>query len=283
MAWQGYLLLSILFLSLNSLFHRSLMKEDNSDPILQAIVFLTIGGLISLLIAYFRGKLSFSIPSVVYLILFLFSIVSAIAYSLKYSGYKLLGASEVVILASTSKLWNVFGASLFLNEDLSAQKILGTVVILVGVCIVMFKNREFKINRSVIAILLSALFFAVADILGYKVLKTVDASIFQIYFYFLPVLALLIYSPKIIFKIKYYFKFSRATRVILLSIFDTLGMLFLFFAYQNGGQASIIAPLSAIKIIVTVILAMLFLRENDNKLNKVLGSAVATVGVMLLL
>jgi drug/metabolite transporter (DMT)-like permease len=106
-----------------------------------------------------------------------------LAYVLKY-GYKVLGASEVVILASTSKFWNVLGASILLNEALTYRKIIGTLIILFGVAIVVYKKGIFKINKGVVLVLISAFLFALADILGYKVLGMIEASNFQIYFYF---------------------------------------------------------------------------------------------------
>lgn len=283
MSWQFYLVLSILFLSMNGLFHRSLMREDKSNPIVQAIVFLSISGIIATIIAYCRGVLAIQL-NINYLIIFLFiGIASAMGYFLKYSGFKTLGASEVVILASTTKLWNVFGASIFLGEELTYKKIAGTLIIILGAAFVVYKNGSFKINSGTIFVLISAILFAFADILGYKVLNDIEASNFQIYFYFLPVIALLIAKPDSIGKFGYYFKATRAIRVVALGLLDTLGMLLLFIAYQAGGPASIIAPLSATKIIVTVFLAMIILREKENYKSKIIGSVVATVGVVLLL
>lgn len=283
MSWQFYLTLSILFLSFNGLLHRSLMKEDKSDPIVQALAFLIMGGLFAIVVAYFRGTLvlNFYLDFSIVFILIAFS--SAAAYFLKYSGFKLLNASEVVVLASTSKLWSVFGASFLLGEDLTTKKIIGALIIMFGVAIVMYKNGSSLITKGIVFVLSSAVLFAFADMLGYRVLKDVEASNFQILFYFLPAMAILSIKPVSIKKINYYFESSRAIRIFALSAFDVLGMLFLFLAYQSGGLASVIAPLSNIKIVVTVILAMIFLNEKENILNKIIGALVTTVGAVILL
>ena len=84
-------------------------------------------------------------------------------------------------------------------------------------------------------------------------------------------------------KLSYYLKYDRALKVTALAIFDTLGMLALFFAYQVGGKASVIGPLSATKVIVTVVLAIIFLKERDNITKKLVGSMIAVIGVVLLL
>jgi len=283
MSWQILLILSIIFLSFNGLFHKSLLKDDKSDPRAQAIVFLGIGGILSIVIALVRGKflIEFS-PSLVFNFLTL-AIFATIAYVLKYRGFQLINASEVVIFSTTSKFWNVVGASIFLHEIITIQKIIGTLIILIGIAVTMYVDKKIKINKGIFFTLAAALLFGLTDINGYYILQTMDASNYQIYFYLLPVFALLLIQPSSIKKLSYYLKYDRALKVTALAIFDTLGMLALFFAYQVGGKASVIGPLSATKVIVTVVLAIIFLKERDNITKKLVGSMIAVIGVVLLL
>ena len=90
-------------------------------------------------------------------------------------------------------------------------------------------------------------------------------------------------QPKVIAKLKYYFQVDKAVKIFLVSLFDAFGMLALYLAYQVGRNASVIGPLSATRVIVTVILAMVILRERNNITNKILGAIIAIIGVILLL
>ncbi|OGM21103.1 hypothetical protein A2863_03080 [Candidatus Woesebacteria bacterium RIFCSPHIGHO2_01_FULL_38_9b] len=283
MSWQILLIISIIFLSFNGLFHKSLLKNDKSDPRAQAIVFLGLGGFISILIALLRGKLQLEFSPSLIINFSVLATFATIAYVLKYRGFQLINASEVVIFSTTSKFWNVVGASIFLHEAITAQKIIGTLIILLGITVTMYVDQKFKINKGIFFTLLAALLFGLTDINGYYILQTMDASTYQIYFYLLPVFALLLVQPSVLIKVSYYFKLGRAVKVVALSLFDTLGMLALFFAYQMGGKASVISPLSATKVIVTVVLAIIFLKERDNITKKLVGSVIAVIGVVLLL
>ena len=283
MSWQILLIISIIFLSFNGLFHKSLLKNDKSDPRAQAIVFLGLGGFISILIALLRGKLQLEFSPSLIINFSVLATFATIAYVLKYRGFQLINASEVVIFSTTSKFWNVVGASIFLHEAITAQKIIGTLIILLGITVTMYVDQKFKINKGIFFTLLAALLFGLTDINGYYILQTMDASNYQIYFYLLPVFALLLVQPSVLIKVSYYFKLGRAVKVVALSLFDTLGMLALFFAYQMGGKASVIGPLSATKVIVTVVLAIIFLKERDNITKKLVGSVIAVIGVVLLL
>src|SRR3989344_5938895 len=272
MSWQLFLIISIFCLSLIGLFHRSLLKDDKSDAKAQTLVFLSLGGLLTILIALVRGKLQIVLPHNLLLNFLILAILGAVAYFYKYRGYQLIGAAEVIIFSTTSKLWNVIGGFLFLNEAVALRQVFGSLIIIAGISIAIFSDRKFQINKGVLFVLLSAMLFGMVDINGYYILRDVDATTYQIYFYFLPVLALLLIQPKTITKIVYYLNPVTGIKVTLLSIFDTLGMLALFYSYQAGGKASVIGPLSASKVIITTILGFIILRERDHLMNKLVGA-----------
>lgn len=283
MFWQIYLIISIALLSLNGLFHRSLMKGDKSDSRAQAVVFLGIGGIFAIFIALIQGKLQFVFPVFLIWNFILLVVLSTPAYLLAYRSYQLIGASEVVLFLVTGRLWNVVGATLFLHESITAIKILGAVIILIGIGIVLYDKKKFTFNKGVIFALLAAFLFGMSDINGFYILQKINAASFLVYAELLPVIALLFLQPKIVKKLTYYFQKDNAIKVALLALFDVFGMLALFLAYQTGGKASVIGPLSATRVLITVVLAMLIFKERNNITNKIIGAVVTLIGVILLL
>lgn len=259
------------------------MKDDKSNPQAQTIVFLGLGGMIALFVAILRGNLHLAFPLSLSWNFILLILLSTPAYLLTYRAYQLIGASEVVLFLATGRLWNVIGASLFLHETITFNKVIGAVIILIGIAIVLYDKRKFTFNKGIIFALLAAFLFGMSDINGFYILKTFDATNFLIYAEFLPVFVLLLLQPKIIKKISYYFQTDKAIKASLLSLCDALGSLALFLSYQTGGKASVIGPLSATRVIVTVILAMFILQERNNITNRIIGAIVTVVGVILLL
>lgn len=281
--WQFYLAISIFLISCNGLFHRSLLKDDESSPQGQTIVFLGIGGLIAVFIALAQGKLNLIFSQELLWYFVLFVVLVTPAYLLKYRSYQLLGASEIVMFSVTGRLWNMVGAYFFLHEAITSKMILGALLILSGAMLTRLEGSKFKVNRGIIVVLVSAFLFGMADIVGFNILRAYDSSNFLIYSYLLPVIAIVLIQPTSMKKVKYYFRKDRGFKVILLSLCDTFGMLSLFLAYQVGRNAAVIGPLRSTSIIVTVILAILFLKERNNVINKVIGSIIAVSGVMLLI
>jgi len=282
MGWQFYLAISIFLISLNGLFHRSILKDNTSDSRVHTIVFLGIGGIIAFLLAIFEGKFSFRFPSSLFLNFVLLILLSTPAYIFSYRAYQLIGASEVLIFLTTGRLWNVVGAYFFLHEGITIQKMFGALIIFAGVAIVLFERKKFALNLGAIFALAAAFLFGMNDINGYYILRSINATNFLIYGDLLPVFALILIQPKLIKKISFYFKTQIAIKILLLCAIDTLGTIALYLAYQVGRNASVIGPLSATRVLLSVILVTIVLKERNNLKNKIIGAVITVIGVIFL-
>ncbi|QQS38396.1 EamA family transporter [Candidatus Woesebacteria bacterium] len=283
MPWQIYLIISIILISCNGIFHRSLLKDDNSSPQAQTVAFLGLGGTVAVIIAIIQGKLNLLFSPNLTVNFLLLALLFTPAYLLKYRAYQLIGASEVVMFSVTARLWNVIGANMFLNEVLTLKILLGTSLIIFGVMLTRFEKRKLVINKGIIFVLISSFLFGIGEINGFHILDSYDSTNYLIYSEFIPVVALLILQPKTVRKLKYYFRKEKAIKILLLSLCDAFGMLTLYLAYQTGGNVSLIGPLRATSIIITTIIAFIILKERNNITNKLIGSVIAVLGVALLL
>lgn len=177
----------------------------------------------------------------------------------------------------------VLGAFIFLKEPFSIQKIIGTVVIILGITIALWKKRKFKINNGVFLVILATFFYAGMDLISYYIVRDFDAISFIVYVCYLPVITLLLVRPQTIRKLAYYLKAKYALCVSVLSLSDTVGSICTFYAYQIGRNVAQIAPLMGLITIISVLLAIVFLKERSNLLNKIIGALVVVVGALLVL
>jgi uncharacterized membrane protein len=81
----------------------------------------------------------------------------------------------------------------------------------------------------------------------------------------------------------FYFETKHALNISLVSVNDILATILLYFAYQIGRNASQIAPIMATQTIISVLLAIILLKEKNNMLNKIIGATIVVAGVMLVL
>lgn len=283
MSWQLFIGLSVLLYSVNSLLHRVLMKDKESDPYAQATVFTGLVGLFSFIVLLFRGGFQ-SYPSWEVLpLFFLLTLFTAVAMVFTFKGIKLIGASEHTILLTSSRLWLIVGAMLFLHESMTMQKFIGAGLILAGAVITEWRGRKFSFNTGSFYVLAAAFFFAWGEIISFFVLRNFEVFSFMVYAPLMIMTALIVIRPQVIKEIPFYFKPKRALNVVVTSVNDGLANIFGFIAYQIGRNALQVGPLGATQTIVTVLLALIILKERDNMPQKILGAIIAVIGTILLL
>jgi drug/metabolite transporter (DMT)-like permease len=282
MTWYFFLAASILLSSVNGLLHRLVMKKDQSDPRAQTVIFGILVGALSFSIALFRGlhfpQFPLLIPN-----FFLMILVLTLAPLFTFRAYQLNQASEVGILLLSQRLWVVIGAVFFLGESATLAKTLGTLLILGGVGLVLWRSHQIKITKGTLSALMAAFFYGVSYVNAFYILQHLDAVSFEVYASLLPAVTLLIIQPQTLRKMHFYLLPSNSMKVGLAAIFDTLATLSLYLAYQLGRNASQIAPLSATSTLFTVALAAIFLKERENLINKLLGAAIVTLGTVLII
>ncbi len=282
MSWQLLAALSVSLFSLNGIFNRVVMKDVNSDPFAQAIVFSVLVGVFAFIIALERGGFHFQIslsqvPFFVLITLFL-----AVASTFSYKASQSLEASGCSILLSSQKLWEVLFAFFFLQEAFSLRRLLGTIVVLLGVAIAQWRNERFVINQGISFALFAALFYACSEITSYFLLRDFDAPSLNVYSALFPAILLLCVRPQTYKKLSFYFKPKYFASIVVVSFTSALASIFLYTAYQFGRNASQLAPIMGSEAALTVILAIVFLKERCNMVQKMSGAVIVVIGIALL-
>jgi drug/metabolite transporter (DMT)-like permease len=283
MTWQIYIALGIFLFSANSLLHRILMRDVKSDPYAQTLAFYGLGGVFALIIAISRGGFQYRITLDQLPYFAIMAISCTLAPIIAFRSYREVEASEATILFSSQRLWMVFGSFLVLQETFSLRKVIGTLVILSGITFAVWKKQQYVINIGVLYALLAAFSYAVADIASFFILRNFDVPSLSVYLSFIPVVLLLLLRPRTLKKLSFYFKPKYAIAIIAVSLSDTLASLAVYFAYQVGRNAAQISPLMATQIILSVILAIIFLKEHDHLVSKIVGASIVVAGVLLII
>jgi drug/metabolite transporter (DMT)-like permease len=283
MSWWALALIGILVFSPKGVLYRVLMKDAESDPYAQSVVFFGLGGTLALLFSLFHRGFQVQVTPRQLLLFVPLTVCATVGPVLLFKAYQRIDASEIAILQSSQKLWGVLGAFLFLQEPFSAKRTLGTLVVVVGIAITLWKGQRFQVNEGVALVLVATLFYAGMDLVSYYIVRDFDALSLIVYVCYLPVVTLLVLRPRTVRKIPYYFKLKYALGVSALALCDTVGTLCFFFAYQVGRNAAQIVPLAGLITVNSVWLGILFLRERANIPNKVIGALVTVVGALLVL
>lgn len=282
MIWLFLVLISVLSYAVSTLFKRVFLKDDKSDVYTYTVVFQFLIAILVFIYTLFTG---FNIPDIRLFSWNLLLMVALynIANLLFFKGLKSIEASETSILVSSSAIWVMVSASLFLRETVSIGRILGAFLIILGILIISLKNKLWRFKKGHIFILLSALFYGVAFTNDAFILNSMEAPTFSVLSFGLPAIALLLINPRCVKNVPYILNKNRFLKILGAALLHAIAAVTVYTAYRNGGDASQISPLSQTTTIFVVILSYFFLKEKDNIFRKILGSVISFLGVLMLI
>lgn len=281
MTWVFFVLTSVVFLSLTNILQRALMKKQDSNPIVYATIFQLFCTLIVGSIAFARGFIMPPVSEFPFNFLLLALLYAGMNFFL-FKAYQTTEASNVTILMSSRALWTIAVALLFLGETFTITKILGTVIILLAVFLVTKRQKDFRISKGELYILAAALCLGVASANDAYILRTAEPFSFTVFAFLFPSLVLLALHPKTLIEAKQFLNKNLVWKLIILSLVFSIAVLASSLAYAYGALASQAAPIQNSAVILTVLLATIFLKERDNLIKKFLAAILVVVGVSLL-
>jgi uncharacterized membrane protein len=280
MNWFIWILISVVTTAVANIFQRVVMREKDTDPYATTVIFQFATALLTGIFAFGNG---FVIPPIQHY--FWNFLIGTVLWGLmSYTGflaYQSLGSSEIAILSSFGTVVTIVSAILFLGESFNTQKIIGTVLILSAVILVSRRKKALTFNRGVFYAIISTVLAGFAITNDAFILKTYNAVSYTSVMLFLPGVLLLAFRPSVIKAFGRLKNLKYSKNMLLLTIFYSAQAVAYYTALHVGADASQAAPISKVSIILTVLLALIFLKEKENLLLKLLSTVLVTVGVLL--
>lgn len=257
------------------------MKGDKTDPYAYTIIFQSLLVFLSLPIAIIHGFYfpHVSIDSVFFV---LAAIFWGAATFFIFKAMHLLQASEVKILTTAGVIVTILVSVIFLHEAFGYVKIIGTAITFIAVFMVSNLHKGFRFNKGIIFALLATSCAGIAIVLDGVNVINYDVISYSIVIDILIVAMLLTLRPKALHKWKEYVNTNFLQKMLPLGIFSALQGFAYLFALQTPGVIAQAGAIRQSSVILTVILAMIFLNERDNIPKKLIATILVTVGVILL-
>jgi len=257
------------------------MKDDRSNPYSYGIAFHFLLGLLNLGVALFYGS-QFSLFSGNFLLLLLSSFLWAITTIFLFKALQLLEASEVTIVSTLRVVITIVASVIFLNEVFNIQNILGAVIIVISTLLVVNLKNGFKLNKGLIYTLLMALFAGLAIVIDSANVQHYDVLAYNTITNFLIGLMILAFYPRAIKQWRHFTQLNFLKKMLPLGIFSTAQGIMYLMALTYVGNTAQIGTIRQASVIITVLLAVIFLNEKDNLARKLLATILVTIGVFLL-
>ena len=244
-----------------------------------------LAGLIFALLLIFVFAISLNVPVLVIILLPIAAIIYSAGYLFFFKGFEI---GNVSIVAATMNLWAVFTmlfAFIFMGQRLSTLQSLGVLMIISGVTLASLnrgdiKNQSFQLSSGVKETVLGAFFFGVFWNISEVISEEIGWLLTTLFVKFGIILFLLLFS----FLKKRELDITTATTktkcmVALMGIIEAGAVAIVNYGLTIG-DAILIMPIASALSIVTITLAIIFLKDKVTKLQG-LGIITAIAGIIV--
>lgn len=282
MSWQLFTFISVVSLSVSVILQRILLHKDKTDPFAYAVVFQ---GIVGLLLTSFAIVYGFKLPHIQAVLVP--AIVSIVFFGVGHVVYaktlQKVEASAFSVLFATQAIWIMVLGVTLLHETMSVAQLVGTVLIFVGVAVLAKNIRALFTEKGTLLGLLTGLLFGIAIYSWSYVGRFTDMISWAAISFIGTAFVAFLVRPQSVQKMKPLLRPKTLIKLVALAACYGTGSLAMLFAYKYGTFA-VVSPLRQTSIIVTVLLALLFLPKERTRIpRKLLAASICMIGVVLII
>ncbi len=262
-----------------------LSKDVKVSALTHSLLLTTFAGIISLLISPFVGGISFLGISNHIFTLSVMITSQAFGNVLFFKGIKSLDASTSQVAFSSILLWGAILSVLFLNSTFSIKQILGIIILLLAILLVQYKKGKIDINPGFLLLVASAILFAVFQVTSADISKTFSTGTYLILAYLGPsIIIATLYFNTILADFKLLQSQLRTTslKTLFASGTSMLYFIFSYLAYRYAPDRGVVVVLLTSQVVLSVIFGIIFLKEKDRVVIKVIAGGLAFLAGILI-
>jgi drug/metabolite transporter (DMT)-like permease len=282
MSWQVWIFISIVFYSVAVLWQRSLLREEGSDPRAYSVFFMLCSGLIIGAFGLLTGAMSFPNLRPVAPNLALMTLFYGVGSVMMFQALKLTEASRFTIIFAARVLFTILASSILLREGLTAKQFGGTLLILAGVVLVSLQSRRLRFGKGDILALLTAILFGLENTNDRYLLQIVAFYPLMFLTFVLPALLVILLNPGVVRRFKLFFRRRLLLSITSFSLVYAVAAVAFFAAFKTSDNSSQVVSVNLTSVILTVLLAVVFLGERDDLSKKLAAAFLSFVGLRLL-
>lgn len=270
-----YLIITVLF---NESYKVLLEKMKNAGALTVLLEFTA--GIFSLLwIPFFQNKFPNDLK--IYLLLGLAIIFYTIQNRLATIARSGMEASSYSIIKQLSNVFVTIMGFLFLKEDLTLSKILGSSILIGSNVLIFYKKGTWKKNRYLGLGILANLCMGIALLLDVNTSNSFNLAFYISITLLIPAILIFIIEKIKLKEVVKEWQHNSKKIILFTGISWSFMMITKLRAYQLG-KITIIAPLCSLSVILNVLFAFIFLKKNKNILRRIIAGILIIIGIFLI-
>ena len=267
----------------SKIIQKTALKDAAVDPTAFSAFSLFMVGLMTVPFAVLE-KTAISGEPKIWLLVFLSASFYTGSTLFYYHALKSTEISQVETIVTSRSVWMMLLGAVFFHEALNLSKLLGVLLIFAGLAVIYWRQgRHQPLGKAHLYVFLYTLLISGGSALDKFAIGYFSVAFYQVVIFTIPAFLTVIFVPGTLAKILPLLKLGKTSVLIMASCFlQAIACLSLYRAYQVGGELSVIGPLAQISTVLTIIVGIIFLRERWNLRRKLIGIALALLGVFFI-
>jgi drug/metabolite transporter (DMT)-like permease len=278
-------LLSGILYGSNALINKKLSSSPN-NPIITSLlinVFSSIFCIFFIAEDIFSKNFLVSFDGFDWLLLIAAGIITTFAFYGQFLALEHLPASEQALLSRVSLLTSTLGGILLLGETTSGIKLVGIVLVLIGIIVSSIRQGKFVYNKWVFVQIFTSMGFGLSILIDKVVSPHFSSGIYVFISAFTTALGLLLLAKsKNVLKGMFSFKKSYYGFALLASFLAISAYYVVIRVYGMGGNVVIVTALTQIKLPLIIFGGYYIYGEKNDLPQKIIGVITVLAGIILL-
>ena len=239
-----------------------------------------IAGLTALLLCPFF-KFEFPTDIKIYIMLGMSIIFYAMSDRINTTVRSGIEASTYSMLRQLSTTFMIFAGLIFFKEDFILTKFIGAMLIIFSNVLIFYKKGKFEINKYILLGILSNLIYTVALFLDVNISDNFNLGFYVAATLIIPSLLIMCFERIKPSEIKNEWVNGNKKAILITGLTWGTSIIANLRAYQLG-NVTIVAPLSALTVMLNVIVGYLFFNERNNLLRKMISAILIIISIILI-
>lgn len=194
--------------------------------------------------------------------------------------YKTEDISNINILSQVGLIVSFLMGTIFLHESVNFYKILGIVSVIIGVIVIFYEGKKIHLSPAYLLALVAGTGFGISGYFN-KLALAYMSPLFLVFIYNLVESIILLFIPKTLNDLKPILK-KYKWQILLSRLAVVIGTYFLLWSIQLGSISVVNTNYETSLLLSTVVIGIIFLNEKRNIIQKIAGSLLCTLGIILL-
>ena len=275
--WKFFIILYLMFSVIFNYSYKSVTKSMNKSSAMTILVQILSSLFCLFFIPFFKIKYPNEIK--VYLFLFLAIIFYTLNDRLGTIVRSRIDASIYTIIKQLSLVFMILFGIVFLKERIIINRIVGSALIIFSNVFILYGKE--KLNKNIILGIIANVCLAMALIIDVNYSSRFNLAFYVLIVIIVPAMLILVFEKVKLNDIVLEYRKCNKTSLLLTSSSWVIMMITKLKSYSLG-TVSVVAPISSLTVILTVLTGYLFFNERNNVIKKIISGILIVIGILLI-